>query len=109
MIPGDLFEFDEVKYFDMYGNEISEEEALKRNFYGPDDEIICTYIARNVSVSSYSVKWDEEGNPTITVRTFEDISRSNAMFEGFNQMFVVCYIAEAVIVCAIWFLKRRKI
>ncbi len=106
---GDLFEFDEVKYFDMYGNEIPEEEALKRYFYGPDDKILYTYIERNESVSYYSVKWDEEGNPTINVRTHEDVRRSNAMFESFNQIFVVCYVAEVVIVSLVWFILRRKI
>ncbi len=107
--PDEYYEPFGTVHIDVYGNEISDEKVYRTSFRGPNDELLATYANLNHSVSYYSVKWDEEGNPTINVRTYEDVRRSNAMFESFNQLFGFCYVAEVVIVSLVWFLKRRKI
>lgn len=106
--PNELFNYNDVHYFDQYGNEISEEEALTREFYGPDGKVVATYIERNRNVAQYNVDWDGD-KPTITVYTHDDISRFYAIGNDFNAIFAVIYGIEIILICAVWFIKRRRI
>ncbi len=109
--PDDYFQYDdETHYFDRYGNEISEEEALTREFYGKNGELYATYIERNDSVSYYSVDWNEDGTlEKITVYTTQDIRNYHAFGNAVNQLFLIAYFMEAVIIVLAWIVKRRKI
>ncbi|MBQ2881265.1 MAG: helix-turn-helix domain-containing protein [Clostridia bacterium] len=108
--PDDYFRYDdETHYFDQYGNEISEEEALTREFYGKHGEVYGTYIDRNDSVSYYTVDWDEDKIEKITVYTTDDMRDYHAFGNAVNQIFVILYFAEILAVVVVWFVKRRKI
>ena len=106
--PEDFFYFNDIHYFDEYGNEISEEEALMKEVFGPDGEVIATYICRNNSVHKINFDWDGD-KPSITVYTDDDYSRFWALGNNVNSVFGVLYFAEILLICAVWFIKRRKI
>jgi len=108
--PDDYFQYDDgIHYFDQYGNEISEEEALTRAFHGKNDEVITTYVERNNSVSYYTVDWDGDELEKITVYTFDTVRQFNTLWSEINDLFFVLYFVEAIIISIVWCLKRIKI
>ena len=95
-------------YYDDQGNEISEEEFYRRELTLHDGTVVCEYVHRNESVSTFSYMEREGSLLPITVVTYDDLAvgrvRSNAM----NMRFYAAYCIEAAIAFAVYFLKRER-
>jgi len=92
----------------VQGNEISEEEFYRRELTLHDGTVVCEYVHRNESVSTFSYMEREGSLLPITVVTYDDLAvgrvRSNAM----NMGFYAAYCIEAAIAFAVYFLKRER-
>ncbi len=97
---------DEITYYDDYGNEIIEEEALTEYIYDGDGHILCQYIRRNQSV--YSIEYSDDLLP-ITVYTYEQFYEGRSTVETFDKLFIIAYAAEIALTAAIYISKRKKI
>lgn len=100
---------DEITYYDNYGNEISEEEALTEYVYDNDGHILCKYINRNQSI--YSIKYNDDSKDRlpITVYTYEQFYEGRGVVETFDTLFIAAYIAEIALAAVIYIMKRKKI
>lgn len=100
---------DEITYYDDYGNEISEEEALTEYVYDDDGHLLCKYIYRNQSV--YSIKYNDDSKDRlpITVYTYEQFYEGRGVVETFDTLFIAAYVAEITLTVVIYILKRKKI
>lgn len=100
---------DEITYYDDYGNEISEEEALTEYIYDDDGHLLCKYIYRNQSV--YSIKYNDDSKDRlpITVYTYEQFYEGRGVVETFDTLFIAAYIAELALAAAIYIFKRKNI
>ena len=105
----DISEHEEITYYDNYGNEIPEEEALTEYVYDRDGHVLCKYINRNQSVYSIEYNNDSENLLPITVFTYEQFYDSRGTVETFNVFFMAAYIAQAAITLLVYISKRRKI
>lgn len=105
----DASECDEITYYDDYGNEISEEEALTEYIYDNDGHILCKYINRNKSVHSIKYNDNTDTKLPITVYTYEQFYDGRGTLETFNTLFIAAYISQAAIAVLIHIAKRRKI
>ena len=100
---------DGVTYYDEFGNEISEEEALTEELYDKDGNVIYTYMNLNNSVSRMSYSAITEDNFSVTVYTNRDISRGLTVQENIMIIFYMVYTAEIIAAIVIYTVKRRKI
>ncbi len=100
---------DEITYYDDYGNEISEEEALTEYVYDDDGHLLCKYIYRNHSV--YSIKYNDSSDDMlpITVYTYEQFYEGRGVVETFDTLFIAAYVAEITLTAVIYIMKRKKI
>ncbi len=100
---------DEITYYDDYGNEISEEEALTEYVYDDDGHLLCKYIYRNQSV--YSIKYNDDSKDRlpITVYTYEQFYEGRGVVETFDTLFIAAYVAEITLTVVIYIMKRKKI
>lgn len=100
---------DEITYYDDYGNEISEEEALTEYLYDHDGHILCKYINRNKSV--YSIKYNDDSKDRlpITVYTYEQFYEGRGVVETLDTIFIAGYIAELALTAVVYIMKRKKI
>ena len=100
---------DEITYYDDYGNEISEEEALTEYVYDDDGHLLCKYIYRNQSV--YSIKYNHSSDDMlpITVYTHEQFHEGRGVVETFDTLFIAAYVAEIALTAIIYIMKRKKI
>lgn len=96
-------------YYDMYGNVISEEEALREELRIPDGtpegKIVCTYIWRNRDVIHVDPSGTEDGLPisVITTNGFRAGQQKNARI---NLLFIPLYLLELT-GAAIVYRKKR--
>lgn len=104
----DVPENEEITYYDDYGNEITEEEALTEYVYDKDGHILCKYMNRNRSVYSIEYNDDSENRLPITVYTYEQFYEGRGTVEVFNTFFMAAYIAEVAITVLVYISKRRK-
>ena len=96
-------------YYDMYGNEITEEEALQNEIRlpngTPEGKVVCTYIWRNRDVIHVDPSGTEDGLPisVITTNGFRAGQQKNARI---NLLFIPLYLLELT-GAAIVYRKKR--
>ena len=107
-IPVPSEEIETGTYYDEYGNEISEEEALTRRLEDKNGNVVCEYIDRNESVVSlrYTPK-DGTILPT-TVCTEDDLQEAKQTAAVRHVIFGVVYCFECLAVVLTYFKKRAK-
>ena len=98
----------EITYYDEYGNEISEEEALTRTLEDKNGNVVCTYIQRNESVSSVRYEQKDDTVLPITVISNREMGLARHRHDLFNTAYCVLYPIELLAVLIIYFKKRAK-
>lgn len=103
---------EETTYYDQFGNEISEEDALKiklRIYDGTEEgKVVCEYIDRNQSVASISYTQTGESLLPITVITFRQLAGGQAKYNIINAAFVALYCLEIAAAFVVYFKKRVR-
>ncbi|MEE0965158.1 MAG: helix-turn-helix transcriptional regulator [Ruminococcus bromii] len=107
-IPVPEEQIGEPTYYDEFGNEISEEEALTRTIEDSNGNIVCTYIHRNENVSNirYSAK-DGTVLPIQVIKT-GDYRAAVKLSNLITTIYCVLYPIELLVVLLIYLKKRAK-
>jgi hypothetical protein len=95
-------------YYDAYGNEISEEEALTCRLEDEDGNVVCEYIDRNKSVVSLRYKPKDGTILPITVCTEDDLQEAQQTVAVRHVIFGAAYCIECFAVVLVYFKKRAK-
>ncbi len=95
-------------YYDEYGNEISEEEALKRRLEDKNGNIVCEYILRNESVISVQYTPKDGTILPITVYTQENLAAAQQTAAIRHVIFGAAYGIEILAVMLVYLKKRAK-
>ena len=95
-------------YYDEYGNEISEEEALTRRLEDLSGNVVCEYIDRNKSVISIRYTPKDGTILPITVCTQDDLIKAKQTAAIRHVIFGTIYIIEWLAIVLIYFLKKAK-
>ncbi len=106
--PAPMEQVDEAIYYDEYGNEISEEEALRQTLELPDGTVVCEYVDRNESVVSIRYTPTEDTLLPITVFTQRDLADARQTAAIRHVIFAAVYCVEAAGVLLLYFTKRKK-
>ena len=95
-------------YYDADGNEISEEDAMRRTLTLHDGTVVCEYIARNQTV--YSVRYTERDGTLlpITVCTYDDLQAAQGQVRVRHTLFAIVYLLETILAFSIYYHKRVK-
>ena len=95
-------------YYDAEGNEISEEEAMRRTLTLHDGTVVCEYIARNQTVCS--VRYTERDGTLlpITVCTYDDLQAAQGQVRVRHTLFAIVYLLETILAFSIYYHKRVK-
>lgn len=104
----DLWTEGECTYYDEFGREISEEEALHRTLKDREGKIVCEYTDRNESVHSLRYTPKKGTVLPITVCTEQDLMEAQKKVGVRNVLFGVGYGVETVGVLVYYFVKRAK-
>ena len=99
---------DDTIYYDEYGNEISEEEALTRRLEDLNGNVVCEYIDRNKSVISIRYTPKDGTILPITVCTQSDLIKAKQTAAIRHVIFGTIYIIEWLAIVLIYFLKKAK-
>ena len=93
-------------YYDENNNVISEEEAIGVELRGADDELLCSYMARNNFVAEVQPGKDN----ALPIRVITQSALTQAMERGSQLMLVfgLMYAAEAVTVLAVYMKNRVR-
>ena len=97
-----------VTYYDEYGNEISEEEALTRRLEDKNGNVVCEYIDRNESVVSLRYTPKDGTILPITVCTEDDLQEAKQTAAVRHVIFGAAYCVECLAVVLAYFKKRAK-
>lgn len=95
-------------YYDEYGNEISEEEALTRTLEDSNGNVVCTYIERNENVSSIRYAPRDGTVLPIQVITKGDYQVAARLSHLINMIYCILYPIELLAVLLSYFKKRIK-
>lgn len=91
-------------YYDQYGNEISEEEALTSRLKDKNGNVICEYIhRRNFVFLRYTPK-DGAVLP-ITVCTEDDLQEARQTAAVRHVIFEAAYCIECLVIVLVYFKK----
>ena len=95
-------------YYDEYGNEISEEEALTREIEGRNGNTVCTYIQRNQNVSN--IRYTAKNGTVLPIQVImtEDYRTAVKMSNFITTVYCVLYPIELFIVLLVYFKNRRE-
>lgn len=94
-------------YYDQYGNEISEEEALTSRLKDKNGNVICEYIhRRNFVFLRYTPK-DGAVLP-ITVCTEDDLQEARQTAAVRHVIFEAAYCIECLVIVLVYFKKRSE-
>lgn len=107
-IPVPSEEIETGTYYDEYGNEISEEEALTRRLEDKNGNVVCEYIDRNESVVSLRYTPKDGTILPITVCTEDDLQEAKQTAAVRHVIFGVVYCIECLAVVLAYFKKRAK-
>lgn len=109
---GYISEPTDTVYYDEFGNEISEEEALKETLRvadgTPEGKVVCEYIARNQTVCAIRFTETDGSLLPITVVTDYQLQSGKARFGMINAAFTVLYCLEMIAAAVVYFKKRAK-
>ena len=94
-------------YYDEYGNEISEEEALTSRLKDKNGNVVCEYVHRRSFVSLRYTPKDGTVLP-ITVCTEDDLQEARQVAAVRHVIFGAAYCIECLAVVLIYFKKRAK-
>ena len=94
-------------YYDEFGNEISEEEALTTRLKDKNGNVVCEYISRRSFVSLRYTPKDGTVLP-ITVCTEDDLFEARETAAIRHVIFGTAYCVECIAVLLIYFIKRAK-
>lgn len=106
--PAPSGEIETGTYYDEYGNEISEEEALTRRLEDRNGNVVCEYIGRNESVVSVQYTPKDGTVLPITVYTDDDLQEAERTAAVRHVIFGVAYCIECLAVVLAYFIKRAK-
>ena len=95
-------------YYDEYGNEISEEEALTRRLTDINGNVVCEYIDRNESVVSLRYSPKDGTVLPITVCTDDDLRQARETVSVRHMIFAAVYFVEVIAVLFVYFRKRAR-
>lgn len=102
-----------ITYYDSFGNEISEEDALKRqlilNEGTPDEQVVCEYMDRNHSVTNISYQSKADTLLPITVRTTDQVDAARQKVAVRNVLFGLAYMLEVLAALVIYRWKKARI
>lgn len=107
-IPVPSEEIETGTYYDEYGNEISEEEALTRRLEDKNGNVVCEYIDRNESVVSLRYTPKDGTILPITVCTEDDLQEAKQTAAVRHVIFGAAYCIECLAVVFVYFRKRAK-
>ena len=107
-IPVPSEEIETGTYYDEYGNEISEEEALTRRLEDKNGNVVCEYIDRNENVVSLRYTPKDGTILPITVCTEDDLQEARQTAAVRHVIFGAVYCIECLAVVLIYFKKRAK-
>lgn len=96
----------EVTYYDENGNEISEEEFLRRTLKDVNGNVVCEYVARNKTVCRIRYSPKKDTVLPITVSTYAQLQQAEAMVQVRHVVFAAVYVLEAALIVAVYFRKR---
>ena len=99
----------ETVYYDEHGNEITEEQARKRQLEDKNGTVVCEYIDRNESVCSIRYSPKDGTVLPITVCTYEDLENAETTVAVRHMMFGIAYVAEVMAVVLFYLMKRKKV
>lgn len=96
------------QYYDAAGNEITEEEALRRTLTDSEGNVVCEYIERNQSV--WSIRYGIRDGSLLPITTYSqnDIRQGQARINMFNAIFTALYLLELAAMLVIYFRKRVR-
>ena len=106
-IPIPSEEIEKGTYYDEYGNEITEEEALTSRLKDKNGNVVCEYIHRRNFVSLRYTPKDGTVLP-ITVCTEDDLQEARQTAAVRHVIFGAAYCIECLAVVLIYFKKRAK-
>ena len=95
------------KWYDEYGNEITEEEARTCKLEDANGNVVCTYIDRNESV--YSVRYSRQDGTVlpINVCTTSELMIAQTWAGIILSAICMMYPAEVLVGFVIYFRKRK--
>ena len=93
-------------YFDEFGNEISEEEALKEQLTLSDGTVVCEYLRLNHSVSHIRYGKESSGYLPITVITHDALRDGFARVSLIHAAFAALYFVECAAAVVLYRKKR---
>ncbi len=97
-----------VKYYDQYGNEITEEEARHRTLEDADGNVVCEYQDRNETVISMQYSPKEGTVLPITVSTQEDLKEARQLASVRHVIFAWVYLVEVLAALLVYFKLRKR-
>lgn len=107
-VPVPSEEVGDAVYYDEYGNEISEEEALTRTLEDRNGNVVCEYIDRNKSVISLRYTPKDGTVLPITVCTEGDLQEAQQIAAVRHVIFGVAYCIECLAIVLFYFKKRMR-
>jgi len=97
-----------IEWYDENGNAITEEQALTRTLKDANGDVVCTYIARNNSVSSIRCTPKDGTVLPIRVVTNADYRAAGRVSALISALYCVLYPIELLCVLLVYFRKRAK-
>ncbi len=98
----------ETVYYDEFGREITEEEALRRTLKDAQGHVMCEYTVRNENVCRISYSPGKGTVLPITVSTYDQLQQAQEIVAQRHAIFAAVYMAEAVAVILLYFVKRAR-
>lgn len=107
-VPEPTQQIGQPQYYDQYGNEITEEQAMTRTLKDRNGKVVCTYLDRNETVISLRYSAGEGTVLPITVCTQQDLRKARSLAASRHVLFTAVYCVEVLAVIALYFKKRMK-
>ncbi|MBQ3108672.1 MAG: hypothetical protein IJC67_03560, partial [Clostridia bacterium] len=99
---------DPAVYFDEFGNEISEEEALTRRLKDKNGNVVCEYIERREGYVSLRYVPQDGTILPITVCTQSDLEQARQTANLRHMIFGAAYCVEVFAAVLVYFIKRTR-
>ena len=106
-IPVPSEKIEKGTYYDEYGNEITEEEALTSRLKDKNGNVVCEYIHRRNFVALRYTPKDGTVLP-ITVCTEDDLQEARQTAAVRHVIFGAAYCIECLAIVLVYFKKRDK-
>jgi len=96
------------KWYDKYGNEVSEDEANTYTLEDENGETVCTFVRRNKSAVSWSYSPKDGSALPIFVVTRDSMAEAKEKAETRSAVFTLIYALECCAAVAVYFIARKK-